>query len=251
MTFWQSIIFSLVQGIAEFLPISSSGHLNLIHFLYQLKPSVNFDVFLNTASLISVLLYFRHQKAYFYHNFKYILLASLPAALVGLLFRRQIGIVYENRFLLPFFFLITSLLVYSTRFSKNQENKMSLAKALLIGSFQALAILPGVSRSGATISAAMLLGISPLAAFNFSFALYLPASIGALILEAYKLPISEINQYFSPVYLLSFVLTIIVSYTALFTLQKILSRRSIWYFSIYTSLLAFLLLIFSSQLLFR
>jgi undecaprenyl-diphosphatase len=242
MSLIQSIILSFVQGIAEFLPISSSGHLNLAQYFLNLKPSLTLDIFLNTATLVSVLFFFRKQIKYFFANLKFIIIASIPAALVGIFFKDQIDSIFSNISLLPFFFLLTSFFVFSTKFFKSQDQKLNYKNAVIIGIFQAIAILPGVSRAGATIFAGLLLGLTPVAAFNFSFCLFIPASLGALLLSAKDMSSVGI---LTPEYLLAFFITFIVGTITLGVLKKVLVGKKFWIFSIYTFILTlFLFFIF-------
>jgi len=238
MTFIQSIFLSIIQGITEFLPISSSGHLNLAQYLFKLTPSLTFDIFLNTATLLSVLFFFRKKLNYFIKNFKFIFVASIPAGLVGVVFKDQIEMLFSNLKFLPYFFLVTSLLVFSTKFLGSQNQKLNYKKALIIGLFQSLAILPGVSRSGATIFAGLLLGLAPLEAFNFSFCLFIPASFGALILGLKDMSTLAI---FNTQYLFSFGIAFVTGLVVLKILQKIIINQKFWIFSIYTFILSVLL----------
>lgn len=238
MTFIQSIILSIVQAITEFLPISSSGHLNLTQYLFRLTPSLTFDIFLNTATLASVIFFFRKKITYFFQNLKFIIVASIPAALVGVFLKDQVELIFSNLNLLPFFFLVTSVFVFSTKFLVTKDLGLNYKKAIVIGLFQSIAILPGVSRSGSTIFAGLLLGLSPINAFNFSFSLFIPASFGALILSIKDMSNSGImnNQY-----LLSFILTFFIGLIALKILQKIIINKQFWVFSVYTFILSILL----------
>ena len=238
MSFIQTIIFSLVQGIAEFLPTSSSGHLNLSQHFLNLEPSLTLDIFLNTATFLSVLFFFRKQIKYFFKNLKFIIVASIPVALVGIFLKDQITSIFADIKLLPFFFLLGSIFVFSTKFFDKKDEKLNYKKALIIGIFQVIAILPGVSRAGVTIFSALLLGLAPIQAFNFSFCLFISASIGALILSFKDLSGSNI---LTPEYLFAFVLTFLVGIFALTLLKKVLIGKKFWIFGIYTFILALVL----------
>ncbi|MDD2482939.1 MAG: undecaprenyl-diphosphate phosphatase [Candidatus Shapirobacteria bacterium] len=238
MSLIQTIILSIIQGVAEFLPISSSGHLNLAQYFLRLTPSLTLDIFLNTATFLSVLFFFRNQIKYFFTNLKFIIVASIPAALVGILFKDQIDTLFSNINLLPFFFILSSVFVFSTKFFKSKDSKLDYKKALIIGIFQAVAILPGVSRAGATIFAALLLGFSTTQAFKFSFCLFIPASFGALILSAKDLSTAGL---FNTQYLLAFILTFIVGIFTLGILKKVLVSKKFWIFGIYTFILSLVL----------
>lgn len=235
MTLIQSIILSFVQGISEFLPISSSGHLNLLQHFFGLTPSLTFDIFLNTATLLSVLFFFRSQIKFFITNLPQIIIGSIPAGLVGILFKHQIENVFSDITLLPLFFMITAVFVFSTQYFKNKGIKISYKQAFIIGLFQMVAILPGVSRSGSTIFAALLMGLSPATAFNFSFSLFIPASLGALALGLKDIIGQNMLQTND---LIAFVITFLVGIWALYTLKKLLIGNKLWYFGFYVLILA-------------
>jgi len=235
MSFLQAIILSFIQGIAEFLPISSSGHLNLAQYFFKIEPSLTLDIFLNTATFLSVLFFFRKQLKYFFTNLKFIIIASIPAALVGFFLKDQVDSIFADIHLLPFFFVLGSILVFSTKFFGSKDEQLSYKKAIIIGLFQAIAILPGVSRAGATIFAGLLLGLAPIQAFNFSFCLFIPASLGALVLGVKDLSTAGI---LSPEYLLAFIITFFVGIFALSVLKKVLIGHKFWIFGIYTFILA-------------
>lgn len=234
MNLIQSITLGIIQAITEFLPISSSGHLNLTQHFFNLKPSLSLDIFLNTATLFSVLFFFKNQIKYFFSNLKYIIIGCLPAALVGVLFKDQVDSLFSNIQFLPFFFILSSLFVFSTKFLKSKDKKLDYKKALIIGLFQSIAILPGVSRSGATIFSALILGLAPLEAFNFSFSLFIPASLGALLLDFKNLSASN---FLSAQSLLTFVITFMVGIGALYLLKKVLISHKFWIFGIYAFIL--------------
>jgi len=238
MTFLQSIILSFVQGITEFLPISSDGHLNLFQYFFRLTPSLTFDIFLHAATFLSVLFFFRNQLKYFFSNLKYIIVGSIPAVLVGFFLKDQMTSLFSNPKYLPFFFLITGVLVLSTKFIKKQKKELTYLSAFIIGIFQAIAILPGVSRSGLTIFSGLLFGLSAINAFNFSFCLFIPASLGAIILETKDI----LNQsIISTNNMVAFVLTFLVGLIALSFLKKIITNQKFWIFGTYVIALALVL----------
>ena len=234
MTFLQSIILSFVQGITEFLPISSDGHLNLFQYFFRLTPSLTFDIFLHAATFLSVLFFFRNQIKYFICNLKYIIVGSIPAVIAGFFLKDQIESLFTDIKFLPFFFLITGILVLVTKFFPKGDKPLTYFSAFVIGIFQALAILPGVSRSGCTIFAALLFGLSPINAFNFSFSLFIPATAGAILLDLKNILDPSI---LTSTNLVSFVITLFVGIIALTFLKKIVSSNKFWIFGIYTIIL--------------
>lgn len=239
MTLFQSFFLGLVQGVTEFLPISSSGHLNLFSAFFRIEPSLDFDVFLHLASLFSVLIFFYPKRSYFFKNFFYIVIASLPAAIAGLFFKSTIETIFSSVQYLSLFFLSTSFFLISTKFIRSQKTTTLTTKfSLLIGFSQALALLPGISRSGVTISAALLLGLSPVNAFNFSFSLFIPAVIGSLVLSFTDLSaFSLLNLN----YLVALITAFLVGLISLKFLQKSLHSHHLWQFGVYTLILALVL----------
>lgn len=235
MTLIQSLILGLIQAVSEFLPISSDGHLNLFQYFFKLTPSLDFDIFLHAATFISVIFFFRHQINYFFDNFKYIIVGSIPAALVGILFKDQIESIVTSPNLLPFFFLFTGILVFSTKFISTKNKSLNYLLAFVVGIFQALAILPGVSRSGSTIFSALLLGLSPQNAFNFSFSLFIPATAGAILLSLRDIISADLITFNN---LFTFVITSIFGIFVLSFFQKITLNHKFWYFGIYVIILA-------------
>lgn len=246
MNLVQTLILAFVQGVTEFLPVSSSGHLNLFQHYFGYIPSLGFDIFLNTATLLSVLFFFRNQLKFFFSHLPQIIIASIPAAFVGIFFKDTVESLFSNFSLLPIFFIINSLILLSTKKSKGEKSQITIVQAIIIGFSQAFAILPGVSRAGTTIATALALGLAPETAFNFSFCLFIPASLGAIVLAVKDL---NVSTFLNSQYLFAFVLTFIVGIFALRLLQKFLKRRQIWYFGIYTLTVALiLLLLFRLQL---
>jgi undecaprenyl-diphosphatase len=230
-------ILALIQGISEFLPISSSGHLNLFQFIFGYTPSLPLDIFFHLATLISVLFFFKSQIKDFFSKIPYIIVGTIPTILVVLLFKSKIDQIFQEVNFLPYFFLITSLLLFLTKFIQPKNKKLDFKTAFIIGIFQSLAILPGVSRSGATIFAGLLLGLSTLDAFSFSFYLFIPAMIGAVIFDY-----SAIS--FTPNFIFPFIACMLIGLFALNILKKSLISKNFWKFSIYTFILAIVLFLF-------
>ncbi len=238
MTFFPSLTLAVVQGITEFLPISSDGHLNLVQFLFHLSPSLSFDIFLHAATFLSVIFFFRHSVLLFLQNLRYVFVGTIPIIIIGVFLKDSIEQFATHSEFLPIFFLITSVFVLSTKFLPRRDQSLSYFKAVIIGIFQAAAILPGVSRSALTIFSGLALGLSPLTAFSFSFSLFIPASLGAIILD---LGSSSWQNFLSPNYLVSFLVTVIIGYLSLTALKKILLSNFFWLFGIYTFFLGLLL----------
>lgn len=245
MPHWQLGILALVQAISEFLPISSSGHLGLLQSLFDLTPSLSLAVFLNTATLFSVIFVFRYQIRHFFKSLPLIIIGSLPAAIIGLTCKDQIGSIFSQPQYLSLFFFITSILLLSLKFIQVKDLSLTPLKALIIGFFQALALFPGVSRSGATIFSALLLGLSATTAFQFSFYLFIPASLGALLLNFDQ--INTLSSFQLLPGLTSFLIAFLVGIFCLHLLRRLLTNHHLWLFGFYTLFLASLVFFFTQQ----
>lgn len=211
MTIFQAIIFGAVQGLCEFLPISSSGHLIILPWLFNWNdPGLSFDVSLHLGTLVAVALFFWHDwieiisKAFNLSKrrvkispFNYpnntlwlIFIASVPGIIVGFLLEKQAETFFRSPLLVATTLSSMGALLYllDKTGKKNKHFKeISSKNALLIGISQAIAIIPGISRSGATISTALALGFDRTSAARFSFLISAPIIFGATILKAKEL----------------------------------------------------------------
>lgn len=193
----EAIILGIIQGLTEFLPVSSSGHLELAKAILGdtsvPKESLTFTVVLHFATALSTLVVFRKEIAQILkgllqwkwnEEFKFsvkIIISMLPAVVVGLLFEKQLAAFFGGNILLVgFMLLITALLLLLADKAKNTQKKVSFSNSLLVGVSQAIAMLPGISRSGATISTAVLLGIDKTNAARFSFLMVVPLIFGKI-----------------------------------------------------------------------
>lgn len=195
----QAIILGIIQGITEFLPVSSSGHLELFRVILGTKidaaSSMIFMVTVHAATALATIVIFRHDIKLILinsvkgnneeRNFSFaIIISMIPAALVGLFFDDLIETLFSGNILLVGSMLIITgvLLLFADR-AKKSKTKLTFLGALIIGISQAIAILPGVSRSGATISTSVLLGIDRQEAARFSFLMVVPLIMGKMILD--------------------------------------------------------------------
>ena len=207
------MLLGLIQGLTEFLPISSSGHLVLGEYLLGLPPSsdVTFEIFLHFGTFMSVMVVFWSEvkaivlavssAAVHPRDFRnryatieevrmavFLVAASVPAAIVGLRYEDAIGEAFKDPKLVSVMLIITGLILYLTRLARTKEGKrFSIWSSILVGCAQAVAIIPGISRSGSTISAAMYMGIAPARAARFSFLLALPVIAGGTLLHLFDL----------------------------------------------------------------
>ena len=193
----EAIILGIIQGLTEFLPVSSSGHLELAKAVLgdQSLPeeSLLFTVVLHFATALSTIVIFRKEIAEIFTGllqFKWneqaefsvkIILSMIPAAVIGVIFNDQIEALFSRQILLVGAMLIlTGLLLFLADRAKNTNKKVTYSSALLIGISKAIAILPGISRSGATISTSVLLGIDRERAARFSFLMVVPLILGKM-----------------------------------------------------------------------
>jgi len=200
MSWIEALILGLVQGLTEFLPVSSSGHLELGKALFNLqlgaKDSLTFDVIVHGGTALSTIVVFRKDildlikgllKFQWNDEAKftsYIIVSMIPAAFVGLAFKDQIESLFDGQVLLVgAMLIITGLLLFLADRAKKSENSVKWKDAIIIGVSQAIAILPGISRSGATISTSVLLGIDREKAARFSFLMVLPLIIGKNLVD--------------------------------------------------------------------
>jgi len=192
---WQGLVLGLVQGLTEFLPVSSSGHLVLVEALTGVKlPGVFVEVALHVATLGSVLVVYggrlwsiaRGVIQGRREDLRYaglLIAATVPAGVAGVLFHRQIEARFHALQFVGLAFIITGFVLWSTRRRTGERLEPSPAGALGIGAAQAVAILPGISRSGSTVSAARWAGLSADRAAEFSFLMAIPVIAGAALLE--------------------------------------------------------------------
>jgi len=228
----KAILLAVIQAATEFLPVSSSGHLALVSNLVS-EPDLFFFTALHLASLIAVIIFTRREIADLL-SFKpehrqmwlYLIVATVPAAAFGLLFKKGIEGTFSSFLLIGIAFIFTGVILFLTKFAK-KRSKLNAKNALIIGLFQTLALFPGVSRSGMTISSALFSGIEREKAVKFSFLLFIPLSLGAFILEAGE------SFYFDMPLLASFLVCLIASLAFLNLLFFVVKKGRFWMFSIY------------------
>ncbi len=198
--FISALIIAIVQGLTEWLPVSSSGHLVLFHNILGYEPGLMFDVAVHFGTLMAVFVYFGRDIVDIMEDFlkfnrksanfrlgMLLIIGTIPAGVIGYLFRDYFEAAFSSLVVVAFGFAITAiiLLIASLDLRKLTKNAEGLGwvGALGVGLSQALAIFPGISRSGSTISSGMLFGLKEKEAIKFSFLLAIPAIFGAAILE--------------------------------------------------------------------
>ncbi len=239
-----ALILGVVQGLTEFLPVSSSGHLVIVqHFLPEIGTGILFEVIVHAGTMVAILVYFRSRLIRLLTDYwKLLVIATLPAGIVGLLFDDFIESAFGSITFVAVFLLITATFNYFTDRAKGNREQISFKTAFLIGCAQCIAILPGVSRSGSTIFAGTNLGVKREQAAEFSFLLSIPAIVGANFLQIvkYGFPIGESIIPYGVGFLAAF----ISGYFAISAQLKLLNSKRFTYFSIYCILVSLLLFIF-------
>lgn len=250
----KAIVLGLVQGLSEFLPISSSGHLVIFGELLNFhQPGIAFEVFVHFGTLLSVLLAFRYEllkmlsapykililketdpelKEFLQWDY-YIIVATIPAVIVGLTLKDPIEALFSNILLVFFMLMITAILMWSSQFLRQKNTNFNYINSLIIGIAQSIAILPGISRSGSTIFTGMAFGLDREKVAKFSFIMSIPVILGAVVLklnDLIKVPPSsdEILNLFAGA-LVSF----ISGYFAIILLLDIVKKGKLQWFGYY------------------
>lgn len=249
MNILETVILGIVQGLTEWLPVSSDGHLVLFEkWLGIAGASLSFDIFLHLASLLVVGLFFWKQiREIFLDFFRigppsrerhhwgwYLILSSAVTALVGYLLYDYVVLLRQPK-MVAVFLIVSGIFVLATRFFQGQK-KINIPLALLLGLMQGLAVLPGLSRSGVVIGTALIGGLKKNDAFEYGFILLIPAISGAFILS---LP----QFVFQPYLWLGFVVTAVVSWLALSWLRSIMKHNYFYLFSFYTLILGLIIIL--------
>lgn len=255
----RALILGIVQGATEFLPISSSGHLVIVPWLFEWPaPSLLFDTVLHWGTLLAIVLVFWRDlvaiivatvRSLFERSLKdpnarlgwYIVIGTIPAVLTGLLLKDQIEALFHSPRATGFFLLVTAgLLALSERLARRIQSpmelgQMKLGQAISIGAAQAIALAPGISRSGATIAAGLALGLRRDVAARFSFLLGTPAFLGAGLLQMADAIAADPAEVTSQAGALAvgFVASAVVGYLAIRFMLSYLRQHSLYVFVVY------------------
>ena len=250
MNIVESIILGIIQGLTEFLPVSSSGHLVLVqHILGVEIEGVLLEIILHLGTLLAILIYYRLEiidlwLGAFYGDMKkrkyllYLFISILPIGFIGVFCRNFIELFF-NPLTVCVALFINGIILASTFFiTKKPAKELTLFISLLIGLFQIFALIPGISRSGITISIALALGLFHKEATKFSFFLAIPGLLGAGLIEFINLDsfnnISVISLIFG------FLSSALIGYIIIDLLLKLISKGKFYYFSFYSIFLSIL-----------
>jgi undecaprenyl-diphosphatase len=262
MTIIEAAILGAVQGFTEFLPVSSSGHLVLLQKIFGISESaLFFDVMVHIGTLIAVFIVLWKDiwgilKKPIQPLTAYLVLATIPTVIAALVFKGAIETAFASAAFLGFAFLLTSLALFVSDFlSKRQQqskgqNEMNIFDSLVIGILQAIAIIPGVSRSGFTLSGALSRRLDRDFAARFSFLLSIPAILGALVLQIKDITdgsganIGEGNVGINTVPLITGTLTAaVVGFFSVKLMLELVREHRLWGFAAYTGILGIAVLI--------
>ena len=259
-----AILLGIIQGITEFLPVSSSGHLEITTFILEHfgseglpEENILMTVVLHAATALSTLFIFRDEVAQIFRGllqFKWneefqfslkIIISMVPAAVVGVLFDEQIDALFGGRILLVGSMLIvTGLLLFIADKAKNTTQSVSFGQSLIIGIAQAIAILPGISRSGATISTSVILGIDREKAARFSFLMVVPLIFGKMGKDILSGEMASESAALIPL-LAGFVAAFITGLIACKWMISLVKKSQLKYFSYYCFTIGILTIIFT------
>jgi undecaprenyl-diphosphatase len=243
----ESVLLGLLQGVTEFLPVSSSGHLALLEHVWRLDAVARLPLtaMLHVGTAVAMLVYFGRRlgrivagcvsrdaarRGENWRMVGFVALGSVPAVGIGLLLEEHIEAAFASPVLVAVMLLATGGLLFGTRFAQGEGQSLGWGRVLLVGVAQAVAILPGISRSGATIATGIYLGLKREAAFEFSFLLGIPVILGAGVREAAKVQASAL----SPAVVGVGVLVALVSgLAALALLRRAVTGRKLYLFAFY------------------
>ena len=268
----QAIILGVIQGLTEFFPVSSSGHLVIFQQMMGLKePVLMFDISLHVGTLAAIVLYYFNDIISIFKSLIrsvscrmggqagelskaeitdikmawLIVAGSLPTAVIGFGFHMISDVLFSSMIIVGASLMITGGVLLGTRWvnqGKNSGSNFSIKQALLIGVIQGLAVIPGISRSGSTISAALLIGVNRDIAIRYSFLLSIPAILGALVLQIFTDSAGAGNVSLG-IIATGLLTSLIVGYAALSLLVKMVQKGHLYFFTPYCFVLGAVVLI--------
>ena len=253
VTLIEVVILSVIQGLTEWLPISSSGHLVVFQQVFGIEAPLLLDIMLHFGTLIVIIIVFQKEilkiiKALINRDFKsekgklglLLIIGSIPIAIIGMIFFDIIESFFSNLFVVGIALVLSGFIIF---FSEKRlgKKKITLLDSFLIGIAQAIALIPGISRSGVTISVGLLGRIDRHKVFNYSFLLAIPAILGATIFESKELILGTID----PILLsLGIIISTAIGYVSLIFLNKIIIMEKFHLFAYYCWLFGILVIFF-------
>jgi undecaprenyl-diphosphatase len=261
MDWIEALVLGIIQGLTEFLPVSSSGHLELVKAIFSndalQQESMFMTVMLHGATALSTIVIFRKEiweiilgLFQFKWNEKTIfsvkiILSMIPAAIVGVVFNDQIESLFDgNIILVASMLLVTGGLLFLADKAKTTKKGVSFVNALIIGISQAIAIMPGISRSGATISTSVLLGIDRTKATRFSFLMVVPLILGKMAQDLFSSDFTLSSDMVLPT-AVGFIAAFLTGLLACSWMIKIVKNSKLTYFAIYCFIVGVVAIIYS------
>lgn len=250
MNIWQAIALGAIQGFTEFLPVSSSGHLALAQSWFNLKePLLSFDIFLHGASLIAIIIFFLEEiKKIRFKQLIILGIGTIPAVLVGIFLKDYLEILLKLPLIVGAALVVTginNLIINKLLKNNNKKTEITHKKALIIGVFQSLALVPGISRSGTTLLGSLGQNLEKKQAFSFTFLLAIPAVLGALLLQTMELVGDGASLPNSSLLIAGGVTTLITSLLSLNIIKKLIKNSKFSVLGVYAIALGLLTIIAS------
>ncbi len=266
MDIWQAVLLGVVQGITEWLPVSSSGHLVLFQS-FLADPPLLFDVMLHLGTLLVILIFLKsdivriisgawceaREKGLSWKSLKneenlrtifLVLVGTVPTGIIGLILNKYfVDAIFSSLWTVSICLMITgTFLLFAKEKGEKKTHQLTVGEVLLIGTFQGLAILPGISRSGITITAGLLFYMKSREAGTFSFLLFIPAVLGAVVLRFGDVTAFSTQGLLLPA-LAGTATSVVVGYASLWLLYRILDRDRLRLFAPYCLLVGFMVLL--------
>ena len=263
MTNLQALILGFIQGVTEYIPVSSSSHLIFIPKLlgFTISAEVNFiaTILLQLGTLVGIIAYFRRdllaitrdsflalvkRDLFFSENSRvgyFLVVATIPAGIAGLFLQDTISYYFSVDYTFSFLLITAALLAFGELIGKQRHDFISFRTALLMGFFQIFALLPGISRSGATIAIAMVLGATRVASVKFSFLMSIPIMLGASFVALIKVIEDQalLSEIWLPL-LLGFLAAAAVGYFVIGIMMNFIKKNSLLWFSLYCTVIGVL-----------
>ena len=249
-------IAAIIQGLTEFLPISSSGHLIIVKEFFNINiKNIDLEIMLHLGTVFSIIFYYKKDIISIIKNIvsnnhedkkfiSLILIGCIPISIVGLLFKNTIETQFTSINFLPFTFFLTSLFLYKTKKIK-YNNLVTFRIAIIIGIVQIITLLPGISRSGITIATLLMLGVNHKDSIKFSFLMAIPLILGATFLG-----IEFSNYSFQDIkfMILGSIISFIFGFVAISLTNNLVENKRYWLFSIYCLVISFSLFFLKKEI---
>lgn len=248
MNYFQAVVLGVIQGITEFLPISSDGHLSIAQQYFGLKEVLSFDVFLHLATLVAVIIFFwKDIWKLKIKDWVIVAIGTIPAVIMGLWVKDWLESLMHSPIYVGLFLILSGTFNFVSHYlmkhPPQEFTSVTWKKALFIGSFQASAIMPGLSRSGSTMMAGLLQKMDKQSTFKFSFFLAIPAILGATVLQGLDLIETGLGSINAVQYLIGGIAATITGLLSLRLLKFVVDKANFALFGWYCVSLGSLLIL--------